>query len=72
VAGHFVTLVALGLELGSYVQRTVAANQQFQTMTVSISILMAFYGLLLIALGVAISIAAEEDRPSAHTVPIPR
>jgi uncharacterized membrane protein len=52
VAGHFVTLSALGLELVSWVQQSVAQADQFQTITVSISILMAFYSLLLIALGV--------------------
>jgi uncharacterized membrane protein len=53
VAGHVVTLVALGLELVSWVQRSVAGNDQFQTITVSISILMAIYALMLIVLGVA-------------------
>lgn len=53
VAGHVVTLMALGLELVSWVQRSVAGNDQFQTITVSISILMALYALMLIALGVA-------------------
>lgn len=53
VAGHVVTLTALGLEMVSWVQRSVAANDQFQTITVSISILMALYALMLIALGVA-------------------
>jgi uncharacterized membrane protein len=53
VAGHFVTLTALGLELASWVQRSVAADNQFQTLTVSISILMALYGLMLVTLGVA-------------------
>jgi uncharacterized membrane protein len=52
VVGHFVTLVALGLELVSWVQRSVAPADQFQTDTVSISILMALYGLFLITLGV--------------------
>ncbi len=53
VAGHVVTLVALGLELVSWVQQSVASGDQFQTITVSISILMAFYALMLITLGVA-------------------
>jgi uncharacterized membrane protein len=53
VAGHLVTLMALGLELGSWVQQSVAPGDQFQTITVSISILMAFYALMLITLGVA-------------------
>jgi uncharacterized membrane protein len=52
-AGHFVTLMALGLEMVSWVQQSVAAGDQFQTITVSISILMAFYALMLITLGVA-------------------
>ncbi len=53
VAGHVVTLMALGLELASWVQRSVAEADQFQTITVSISILMAFYALMLVTLGVA-------------------
>jgi uncharacterized membrane protein len=53
VAGHFVTITALGLELVSWVQRSVGVDDQFQTITVSISILMAFYALMLITLGVA-------------------
>lgn len=53
VAGHFVTLMAFGLELVSWVQQSVASGDQFQTITVSISILMAFYSLMLITLGVA-------------------
>jgi uncharacterized membrane protein len=52
VAGHIVTLTALGLELVSWVQRSVAQGGQFETITVSISILMAFYALMLILLGV--------------------
>ncbi len=52
IAGHFVTLTALGFELVSWVQRSVAPADQFQTETVSISILMALYGLFLITLGV--------------------
>ncbi|HTB12070.1 MAG TPA: DUF2339 domain-containing protein [Bryobacteraceae bacterium] len=52
VAGHVVTLAALGLELVSWIQRSVAPADQFETITVSISILMAFYGLMLITLGV--------------------
>jgi uncharacterized membrane protein len=53
VAGHVVTLAALGLELVSWVQRSITGNDQFQTITVAISILMALYALMLIALGVA-------------------
>jgi len=53
VAAHVVTLMALGLELVSWVQKSVAADDIFQTTTVSISILMAFYALFLVTLGVA-------------------
>jgi uncharacterized membrane protein len=53
VAAHVVTLMALGLELVSWVQKSVAADDQFETTTVSISILMAFYALFLVTLGVA-------------------
>jgi len=52
VSAHVVTLTALGLELVSWVQRSVAPADQFQTITVSISILMAVYALMLIMLGV--------------------
>jgi uncharacterized membrane protein len=52
VTGHLVTLMALGLELVSWVQRSVAAADQFETITVSISILMALYALMLVTLGV--------------------
>lgn len=53
VAAHFVTLVAFGLEIIDWVQRTVAPADQFETGTVSISILMALYALILVTLGVA-------------------
>jgi uncharacterized membrane protein len=53
VAAHVVTLMALGLEMVSWVQKSVGADDQFQTTTVSISILMAFYALFLVTLGVA-------------------
>lgn len=53
VTAHFVTLTALGLELASWVQQSVAAADQFQTTTVAMSILMALYALILITLGVA-------------------
>jgi len=52
VTGHLVTLIALGLELVSWVQRSVAAADQFETITLSISILMALYALMLVTLGV--------------------
>jgi uncharacterized membrane protein len=52
VSAHVVTLTALGLELVSWVQRSVASADQFQTITVTISILMALYALMLIMLGV--------------------
>jgi uncharacterized membrane protein len=54
VGGHLITLIALGLELASWVQRSVAPADQFETTTVSISILMAFYALSLVTLGVAV------------------
>lgn len=53
IGAHVVTLIALGLELVSWVQKSVAPDDQFQTITVSISILMAFYALFLVTLGVA-------------------
>jgi uncharacterized membrane protein len=53
VGGHVVTLMALGLELVSWVQKSVSAGDQFETTTVSISILMAVYALFLVTLGVA-------------------
>lgn len=53
VAAHLVTLMALGLELAGWVQRPIAESDQFQTLTVSISILMALYALMLVTLGVA-------------------
>jgi uncharacterized membrane protein len=53
VAGHFVTLVALGIQLADWVARSVAKPDQFQTATVLISILMAVYAVFLITLGVA-------------------
>jgi uncharacterized membrane protein len=53
VAAHLVTLTALGLELVDYVERTVAKPAQFETGTVSISILMAVYAVMLVILGVA-------------------
>jgi uncharacterized membrane protein len=52
VAGHFVTLMALGLELVSWVRQSVAVADQFETTTVAISILMALYALMLVMLGV--------------------
>jgi len=53
VGGHVITLVALGLELVSWVQKSVSAADQFEMITVSISILMALYALFLVTLGVA-------------------
>jgi uncharacterized membrane protein len=53
VGAHVVTLMALGLELVSWVQKSVASADQFETTTVSISILMALYALFLVTLGVA-------------------
>lgn len=53
VSGHVVALMALGLELVSWIERSVAETDQFETITVSISILMALYAFMLITLGVA-------------------
>jgi uncharacterized membrane protein len=53
VAAHVVTLTALGLELVSWINRSVAKPDQFETSTVSISILMALYAVMLVVLGVA-------------------
>jgi uncharacterized membrane protein len=53
VGAHVITLIALGLELVAWVQKSVSAADQFETITVSISILMAFYALFLVTLGVA-------------------
>ncbi len=53
VAAHVVTLMDLGLEMVAWVQRSVAPADQFQTITLSISILMAVYALMLVTLGVA-------------------
>ncbi len=53
VAGHVVTLMALGIELVAWVQRSVAPADQAQSITLSSSILMALYALMLIVLGVA-------------------
>jgi uncharacterized membrane protein len=53
VAAHVVTLMALGLEMVQWVERSVSPADQFQTITVSISILMALYALMLVTLGVA-------------------
>jgi hypothetical protein len=53
VTAHVIVLMALGLELVSWVQRSLVQADQFQTITVSISILMALYALMLIGLGVA-------------------
>ncbi len=52
VAGHLVTLMALELEMAGWVRRTVAEADQFETITVSVSILMALYALMLVTLGV--------------------
>jgi uncharacterized membrane protein len=59
VGAHLVTLIALGLELVSWVQKSVATGDQFETITVSISILMAFYALFLVTLGVATKTAVN-------------
>jgi uncharacterized membrane protein len=59
VGAHVVTLVALGIELVSWVQKSVAEADQFETITVSISILMALYALILVTLGVATKTAVN-------------
>jgi len=53
VAAHVVTLTALGLELVAWVQRSIDKANQFETSTVSISILMALYAVMMVTLGVA-------------------
>jgi uncharacterized membrane protein len=53
ITAHVVTLTAFGLELVAWVGRSVAKPDQFETSTVSISILMALYAVLLVTLGVA-------------------
>jgi len=53
VAGHFVALNGLGIELVAWIQRSVEKNSQFETSTVAISILMALYALMLVTIGVA-------------------
>jgi uncharacterized membrane protein len=52
VAGHFVLLWALGLETLGWAERSTPAANLESAETVSISILMAAYGAILVALGV--------------------
>ena len=52
VAAHIVTLTAFGMELIDWVQRSVAEPNRFETGTVSISILMALYAVMLVTIGV--------------------
>lgn len=52
VAGHFVLLWALILEALGWAERTASAGNAGNVATVSVSVLMAAYGMLLVALGV--------------------
>jgi hypothetical protein len=52
VAGHFVVLWALILETLGWAERTASAGNAGNVGTVSVSVLMAAYGMLLVALGV--------------------
>jgi len=52
VAGHFVLLWALGLEVFGWAERSTPAANLASVETVSISMLMAAYGAVLVALGV--------------------
>lgn len=52
VAGHFVLLWGLGLEVFGWAERSTAAANLASVETVSLSILMAAYGAVLVALGV--------------------
>jgi uncharacterized membrane protein len=52
VAAHIVTLTAFGMELIDWVQRSIAEPSRFETGTVSISILMALYAVMLVTIGV--------------------
>jgi uncharacterized membrane protein len=51
VAGHFAMLWALGLEVSGWVDRSIASPDAASVLTMAISILMAVYALLLVALG---------------------
>jgi uncharacterized membrane protein len=53
VVAHVITLTGLGLQLVVWIQGSVAKPDQFETSTVSISILMAIYAVMLVTLGVA-------------------
>jgi len=54
VVAHIVTLSMLGIELVAWIQRNVGKDDQFQTATVAISILMAVYAVMLVTLGVSL------------------
>jgi hypothetical protein len=54
VVAHIVTLSMLGIELVAWIQRNVGKDDQFETSTVAISILMAVYAVMLVTLGVAL------------------
>ena len=53
VAGHFVMLWILGLEVTGWAQRSIARSDLFSVETTAVSILMALYALMLVALGVS-------------------
>jgi hypothetical protein len=53
VAGHFVMLWILGLEIVGWAERTAPPADQWSVETTGISILMALYSLMLVAIGVS-------------------
>jgi uncharacterized membrane protein len=53
VAGHFVMLWILGLEIIGWAERTASLADQWSVETTAISILMALYSLMLVAIGVS-------------------
>ncbi len=52
VLGHVIVLVAIGLEIAGWTERSIAYEERFEIASVSISIMMAIYGLMLVAVGV--------------------
>jgi uncharacterized membrane protein len=52
VIGHVIVLLALGLEIAGWVERSDSDAHRFGSLTVAISILIALYAVLLISLGV--------------------
>jgi uncharacterized membrane protein len=53
IAGHFVMLWILGLEIIGWAERTASPADQWSVETTGISILMALYSLMLVAIGVS-------------------